>query len=96
MKRVLPSYRLLYLLAAILLGMQSFAIWHDTTHPFHHVSQECSKFEAISKSPTADLATSPQLLTLFSVASIKHIDATPLLRQHLQTTPPIRAPPKYS
>ncbi len=93
---LMSSNRLPYLLAAILLFMQWFAVLHDTTHPFHQTSQECSKFEAISKSPTADLATAPQLLTLFSVASIEHIVATPLLRQHLQTTPPIRAPPKYS
>jgi hypothetical protein len=93
MNPVLPSNRLLYLLAAILLSMQSFAIWHDSSHPFHQASQECSKYDAISHTPSADLATELDITLLISPCSIEPIVSTALLEQHLQTNHPIRAPP---
>jgi|TARA_B110001469_G_C9565999_1_gene280704 hypothetical protein len=93
MNPVLPSNRLLYLLAAILLFMQSFAIWHDSSHPFHQASQECSKFEAVSHTPSADLANAAILLNVPSIASIELVISTPLRLQYLQGNHPIRAPP---
>lgn len=93
MNPVLPSNRLLYLLAAILLFMQSFAIWHDSSHPFHQTSEECSKYEAVSHTPSADLAAQLDITHLISSCSIESLVSTALLEQALQTNHPIRAPP---
>jgi hypothetical protein len=93
MNQVLPSNRLLYLLVAILLFMQSFAIWHDSSHPFHQTSQECSKFEAISHTPSAVLAIQLDITHLISLCSIESIVSSALLEQYHQTNHPIRAPP---
>lgn len=62
----------LALLTAILLFMQSFAVWHDAEHAFHHVDEQCERFEAFTNNSTLDT---------FNVISL-----SPVSRLTLETT----------
>ncbi|MDF1588785.1 MAG: hypothetical protein P1P93_06460 [Gammaproteobacteria bacterium] len=92
----MPSHRLLYALTAILLLMQAFAVWHDTSHPFHQATQECSKYEAVSHTPTASLTTVPELFHSISIVLIDVVVTTLLLQTYIESNHPIRAPPQYA
>jgi len=86
----------LYLLTALLLLMQSFAIWHDVSHPFHLSDVECERFESISKTPTVDLTHSinPIWTNAFSFVQAPVIITFP--QQRLRDSHSIRAPPIFS
>ena len=45
-------HKLLYPLIALLLLMQSFAVWHGAEHSFHIEDEQCERFEAFSQAPT--------------------------------------------
>lgn len=83
----------LALLTAILLLMQSFAIWHDAEHVFHQVDSQCERYEAFSHTPTLDFIPAATTLNVTrfvlttSSPSIDHLDS----KQH--GTYAIRAPP---
>lgn len=47
-------HKLLYPLIALLLLMQSFAVWHGAEHSFHIEDEQCERFEAFSQAPTLD------------------------------------------
>jgi hypothetical protein len=85
--------RLLYLLTALLLLMQSFAIWHDAEHAFHAENEQCERFEAFGHAPTLDHTfTLPTLFTTpFSVVNVVQTDTFLANRQRDAYT--IRAPP---
>jgi len=85
-----------YLLAALLLLMQSFAIWHDVSHPFHIADVECERFESISHTPTVDLThtISPIWTGTFSLVQAPLIIA--FSQQRLRDNHSIRAPPIFS
>jgi hypothetical protein len=87
---------LFYLLAAIVLLLQSFAVWHDAEHPFHAAEAQCERLNAINHFPVADItpdiAVSLQTEVIFS--------ETPHYAFLLPVSPrqqhAIRAPPVFS
>ncbi len=96
MNRILKQRQWLYLLTALVLLMQSFAIWHDASHPFHLASDQCQRFESVSHTPTLDLATPllPQLTTHYSFA--ESITTITFASKRLRDNHAIRAPPTFS
>ncbi|MBL1321084.1 MAG: hypothetical protein COA63_008510 [Methylophaga sp.] len=96
MKNVLNQRHWLYLLTALLLLMQSFAIWHDVSHPFHITSDQCQRFESVSHTPTLDLAISikPQFTVQFSTTEPTLVFTSISIRQREHHA--IRAPPVFS
>lgn len=96
MQLKLQQRHLLYLLTAILLLMQSFAIWHDVDHPFHIAEQQCEHFEAFNHSPTLDIPT--QALPVFN-AQFSIVQTTPsatYVPNQQRDAYAIRAPPIFS
>jgi uncharacterized membrane protein len=83
----------LALLTAILLLMQSFAIWHDTEHAFHTAEEQCERFEAFGHTPTLDIIASviPLQTTLSAVVETTPIAFVLPTRRYEAYT--IRAPP---
>lgn len=85
-----------YALAAILLLLQSFAVWHDAEHAFHTAEAQCERLNAINHLPAADitpeLAVSLQseVIGLETPSYAFYLPATSE-RQHA-----IRAPPVFS
>lgn len=96
MNRIIKQRQWLYLLTALVLLMQSFAIWHDASHPFHLASDQCQRFESISHTPTLDLATSilPQLTKQYSSAEPSF--TLTYAPKRLRDNHAIRAPPTFS
>lgn len=96
MNRIIKQRQWLYLLTALVLLMQSFAIWHDAAHPFHLASDQCQRFESISHTPTLDLVTAilPQLTTQYNVAEPSVTLVYVLTRIRENHT--IRGPPTFS
>ena len=96
MNRIIKQRQWLYLLTATVLLMQSFAIWHDASHPFHIASDQCQRFESISHTPTLDLVTPilPQLSAQYSVAE-PSITITYAVKR-LRDNHAIRGPPTFS
>lgn len=86
----------LYALAAIVLLLQSFAVWHDVEHPFHTAQAQCERFDAISHAPLADITPSIAITLQTTVVS----SDTPQFAFLLPSTPrraySIRAPPLFS
>ena len=76
--------------------MQSFAIWHDASHPFHLAEDQCQRFESISHTPTVTpvLATTPEFITQFSVD--EPIETITYAEKRLREHHAIRAPPVFS
>ena len=96
MNRIIKQRQWLYLLTALVLLMQSFAIWHDTEHTFHVTSDQCQRFESISHTPTLDLITAilPQPTTQFSAAE-PSVTLTYVIKR-LRENHTIRGPPTFS
>ena len=94
MFRETQQHQLLYLLTALLLLMQSFAIWHDAEHAFHIEDEQCERFEAFGHAPTIDQpVTLPTLFTTpFSVVNAVQIDT--FLANRQRDAYAIRAPPR--
>jgi hypothetical protein len=86
----------LALLAALLLLMQSFAIWHDAEHAFHTVEEQCERFEAFGHSPTLDLVNSltPEFKNHTPV--VQATSTLTFLPSRLREAYAIRAPPSFS
>lgn len=91
--KIHSSRQWLYLLTALLLFMQSFAIWHDASHPFHIADDQCQRFESISHTPAVSptLAAIPQFITQFSVDEPIYIIT--FAEKRLRDPHAIRAPP---
>jgi len=86
-------HHLLYLLAATLLLMQSFAVWHDAEHAFHDHIAECERFEAITHHPVVDKTPALQLVVVQALLRIEaSVPAHLQLSDNLDLTP-IRGPP---
>lgn len=96
MIRIIKQRQWLYLLTALVLLMQSFAIWHDTEHPFHISSDQCQRFESISHTPTLDLTTPilPQLTIQYCAAEPSTI--VTFASKRLRENHDIRGPPTFS
>jgi len=86
----------LALLTAILLLMQSFAIWHDAEHAFHTAEEQCERFEAYGHSPTLDVI-SPLSVSFATQTSVVEavLSSSPLLTRQ-RAAYAIRAPPTFS
>lgn len=86
----------LYALAAIIVLLQSFAVWHDVEHPFHSAEAQCERLNAINHLPVADI--SPELTVSLQTDFIE-AEATAYVSL-LAITPrfqhAIRAPPVFS
>lgn len=95
LNRIHP-FRWLYLLTIIVLLMQSFAIWHDASHPFHLTSDQCQRFESVSHTPTLDLAPSiiPQFTAQSCVTEPTLVFTS--ISIHQREHHAIRAPPVFS
>tara|TARA_R110002111_G_scaffold109732_2_gene168909 strand:+ start:1196 stop:1486 length:291 start_codon:yes stop_codon:yes gene_type:complete len=90
------QHQLLYLLTALVLLMQSFAVWHDAEHPFHSETEQCERFEAFGHSPTLDhIVTSTFIFTaLFNV--VETFQPNTFLPSSQRDAYAIRAPPLFS
>lgn len=89
-------FKWLYLLAALVLSLQSFAIWHDTAHPFHTADAQCERLEIIKHTPVVN-ANPPSLVS--STTVLVHIVAIAdhhltVKNRHLPQL--IRGPPVFS
>ncbi|KKN49114.1 hypothetical protein LCGC14_0646180 [marine sediment metagenome] len=76
--------------------MQSFAIWHDTEHPFHIASDQCQRFESITHTPTLDLVatTLPQPTIEYSFAESSF--TITYVANRIRENHTIRGPPSFS
>ena len=86
----------LALLTAVMLLMQSFAIWHDAEHAFHvaeAAEEQCERFEAFGHAPTLDLVASVSPLYTTQITVVEAVPSTPLLTSRQRETYAIRAPP---
>ena len=85
-----------YLLAALLLFMQTFALWHDVTHPFHLASTQCDQMAAVennsTKPPTSILL--PSFIAQFT--ELSPINYCINIERRLDDSHSIRAPPIFS
>ena len=86
----------LYLLAALLLFMQTFALWHDATHPFHLANVQCEQIAAVGHTPAK--LSSPVLLPSFIVqrTEILPISYFNVIERQSSDSHSIRAPPVFS
>lgn len=96
MNSIIKQRQWLYLLTALVLLMQSFAIWHNAAHPFHLASEQCHQFDSISHTPSLDLVTPllPQLTTQYSIA--EPVITITYASKRLRDNYTIRAPPVIS
>jgi hypothetical protein len=76
--------------------MQSFAIWHDTEHPFHIASDQCQRFESITHTPTLDLVTAilPQRTSQYSF--VEPSFTITYVPNRIRENHSIRGPPSFS
>ena len=86
----------LYLLAALVLSLQSFAVWHDTAHPFHKAETQCERLEIIKHTPVVSatpvlLVASTTLLVQIVAVADQHLAVK---SRHLPQL--IRGPPVFS
>jgi hypothetical protein len=89
----------LALLTAVMLLMQSFAIWHDAEHAFHvaeAADEQCERFEAFGHAPTLDIISSVYPLYTTQITVVEVVPPAPLLPSRQRETYAIRAPPALS
>lgn len=96
MKNILKQRHWLYLLAALLLFMQSFAIWHEVTHPYHVSSEQCQRLASIGHAPTLDIITSISLPFTSQSCAVEAIFSVAFVSTQLRNNHSIRAPPSFS
>jgi hypothetical protein len=87
------QHYMLYLMTALLLLMQSFAIWHDAEHPFHNETEECERFEAFANSPTLDLVPQSPVISTTHTAVVLATQSVTLHHHKQRKAYAIRAPP---
>ena len=83
----------LLLLAAIVLLLQSFAVWHDVEHPFHHKEAQCERLDAIHGVPAVVLAADLQIAPPWQWVLAPTATIIPTLPANHFYQRPIRAPP---
>ncbi len=96
MKNILNQRHWLYLLTALLLFMQSFAIWHDVSHPYHTASEQCERLASISHTPTLDTITSLPLSFISQSRAVEATSSVAFVSTQLRNNHGIRAPPSFS
>jgi len=95
-KAIIHQRYWLYLLTALLLSMQSFAIWHDVEHPYHADSEQCERLEGIGHTPTLDIVTSLPLQFTTHACVVEPIFSVAFVSTALRDYHNIRAPPHSS
>ena len=88
--------RFLLLLAAIVLLLQSFAVWHEVEHPFHHAEVQCERFHAITQLPVLDCLQSITLTSQFQSFFAEVITFQLALPTLADAVYLIRAPPQLN
>ncbi|EMR13443.1 hypothetical protein MPL1_05072 [Methylophaga lonarensis MPL] len=88
--------RLIILLAATVLLMQSLAVWHDAEHSFHDHVAECERLIFVSQQ--SPLASTPGLVpSIRQALSLLDISlAVSQLQRLISYQYGIRAPPVFS
>lgn len=86
----------LYVLAAIVLLLQSFAVWHDAEHPFHKAEAQCERLNAIGHFPLADVAADVSIYLQQAVISLEVDSLVTTLPFAQRQSYLIRAPPAFS
>jgi len=83
----------LALLAAILLLMQSFTLWHDAEHVFHHEDITCERFEAFGHLPSLDVIETVSALKISRFVIETFSDTQDHIFNEQYDAYAIRAPP---
>ena len=96
MKAIIHQRYWIYLLTALLLSMQSLAIWHDAEHPYHATSEQCERLESISHTPTLDVVASIPLQFITHTCVVEPILSVAFVSTALRDHHNIRAPPHSS
>lgn len=86
----------LYLLAAVVLLLQSFAIWHDVEHPFHQAELQCERLDAISHAPAVDHTPSLAVIPVSASTSGVLKPAGSIVSDRKPATSSIRGPPRHA
>ena len=87
------QHQLLYFITALLLLMQSFAIWHDAEHAFHAENEQCERFEAFANSPALDIVPHLSVLATAYNAVVNVVQPVTLGQYKQRDAYAIRAPP---
>jgi hypothetical protein len=89
--------RLLYFITALLLLMQSLALWHDVEHPFHGHEHDvqCERFEAFANSPTLENTASLSVITSVDTSELISSLSIAFLFDKKRDIYAIRAPPTF-
>ncbi len=85
-----------YCLTALVLVMQSLAVWHDTTHPFHTLTAQCQAFESINHTTPLDLIVAITPIFIRKPINIESILSLTLISTLFYKQHAIRAPPLFS
>ncbi|HEC75231.1 MAG TPA: hypothetical protein ENI26_12800 [Methylophaga aminisulfidivorans] len=96
MNHVRQKQTVLYALAAIVLLLQSFAVWHDAEHSFHHADAQCERLNAINHIPFATINADISILSVLKSVFIETDSSVPTLPATQLSHYSIRAPPVFS
>lgn len=80
----------------MVLLLQSFAVWHDAEHPFHHAQAQCERLNAITHLPGFDWIADIQVSTTFQIVSTETYVLSPTLPASRLQSYFIRGPPLFS
>lgn len=83
----------LALLTAILLSMQSLAIWHDAEHAFHEENEQCERYEVFAHTPLLGAVSAALLFTFTSFPVSVLPPSITLIIAKQRDADAIRAPP---
>lgn len=85
-----------YALAAIVLLLQSFAVWHDAEHAFHTADAQCERLNGINHLPVADIT--PDIVVAQRSVTVERESAIYVfsLPVSSRSQHAIRAPPTFS
>lgn len=90
------QHYLLYFITALLLLMQSFALWHDAEHAFHAENEQCERFEGFSNNPALDHVPLLAIITPIKTRLVDNLPTHTLLQANQREAYAIRAPPLFS
>jgi hypothetical protein len=86
----------LYALAAIVLLLQSFAVWHDAEHAFHTAEAQCERLNAITQLPAADITPELAVFVRSVPVTVTERHYRSVLANRPVQQQAIRAPPVFS
>jgi len=95
-KNIIIQRNWLFLATAIVLFMQSIAVWHDVSHPYHVASEQCEYLKGISHNPSLELTSSIYLPFAIQYIRLKPILSVTFVATKFLDKYSIRAPPNFS